>query len=103
MVGTPCAVIQRVTWEQSHCVSTDLATYKKCRSSREGQASCAKTLAWFHKSIRRLISTWLNPIYSVVSRFRGANKLGKKQDDKSGTALIFGSRTEITYLTIDLM
>jgi hypothetical protein len=84
-------------------VSTDVTTYKKRRSSREGQASCAKALAWFYKSIRRLISTLLNPIYSFVSRFRGANKLGKKQNDKSGTALIFGSRTEITYLAIDPM
>ena len=100
---SPCAVIQKVTLEQSHCVSTDATTYKKRRSSREGQASCAKALAWFHKSIRRLISTWLNPIYSFANRFRGANKLGKKQDDKSGTALIFGSMSGITYLTIDLM
>jgi tRNA(Leu) C34 or U34 (ribose-2'-O)-methylase TrmL len=98
-----CAVIQKVALEQSHCVSTDVTTYKKRRSSREGQASCAKAHARFHKSIRRFISTWLNPIYSFVSRFRGANKLGKKQNDKSGTALIFGSKTEITYLTIDLM
>lgn len=100
---SPCAVIQRVSLEQNHCVSPDLATYKKCRSSRAGQAPCAKAPAWFYESINRLISTRLNPRYSFVSCFREANKLCEKQNDKSGAALIFDLRTEITYLTIDLM